>query len=272
MKRISRLVKADKSDLVMRYLFLRKGLTVKPRRSDSVVSDLFIVREDENWKTEFEVLNINAIIAGDFGNFTGRNLKFHFFTAKGRKVKTYEMKFDERPRQTVQLSNLISGLDSPPATFAVEHPNCLSVDDLEGSHVADRGYTGYEFKNLGVKGYVHGNLDAVEIHGERVSPIGNSGFFQRYYTVQHVLKGPAIYEFAFTNPTSKVQVIQPQLTFCDGLWLDREAFAIESLGASIFRVEIQVEQKAIARFRSKLYLARPVVFRSTDTNMDVFHG
>ena len=54
-----------------------------------------------------------------------------------------------------------------------------------------------------MKGYVHGNLDAVAFENGKIAPIGNSGFWNRDYIVQHPLIGPAIHYNILTNPTNK---------------------------------------------------------------------
>jgi hypothetical protein len=44
------------------------------------------------------------------------------------------------------------------------------------------------------------------------------------------------------------------------------------LGSHTFTVDINENEKAYVRFKSKLYLGRPVVFRISNDSMDVFHG
>jgi hypothetical protein len=143
---------------------------------------------------------------------------------------------------------------------------------MAGSFLAERGYSGYGYQNLGVKGYVHGNLDAVALIKGEVLPLGNSGLIPRFYTVQHCLRGPARYEFVFTNPTAKKIKIIPNISFNKNKWFAKDAFSMNSLGSHTVTVEIKESQKAYVRFKSKLYLGRPVVFRVANNSMDVFHG
>ena len=131
---------------------------------------------------------------------------------------------------------------------------------------------GYEYKNLGVKGYVHGNLDAVALIKGKVKPLGNSGFISRFYTVQHCLTGPAQYEFVFTNPTSRKIKIIPSISHSPNQWSKSESFQIASLGTYTHTVIVKQDENAYVRFKSHLYLGRPVVFRIANDSMDVFHG
>lgn len=130
---------------------------------------------------------------------------------------------------------------------------------------------GYEYKNLGTKSYVHGNLDAVALSTNGVEALGFSGVFIRNYTVQHLLTGDAKYEFAFTNPTKKSQKISMEISFKSNKWKKSTMLVLKPFGAGIIKVT-EPGQTCVVRFKSKLYLGRPVVFRTTNLSMDVFHG
>ena len=55
-------------------------------------------------------------------------------------------------------------------------------------------------------------------------------------------------------------------------WLAKKSFTMNSLGSHTYTVDIEENEKAYVRFKSKLYLGRPVVFRISNDSMDVFHG
>jgi hypothetical protein len=175
-------------------------------------------------------------------------------------------------RRTLKLSELLTDELVSAKTFAVFHPNVANKFDMAGSYLAERGYGGYEYKNLGVKGYVHGNLDAVALTKERVKPLGNSGLIPRFYTVQHNLTGPSTYEFVFTNPTARKIKITPSISHSPNTWSKAESFQIPSLGTHTYTVDVKATERTYLRFKSRLYLARPVVFRISNNSMDVFHG
>jgi hypothetical protein len=123
-----------------------------------------------------------------------------------------------------------------------------------------------------VKGYVHGNLDAISFAENKIQKLGNYGFPKKVYRVQHLLTGPAEYDFIFTNPTKCKKVkIQPFLEY-HGTKNPLKPLFIASLGCDVLNVKLQSNQNARISFRSSLYLGRPVVFRKTNNSMDVFHG
>jgi hypothetical protein len=147
-------------------------------------------------------------------------------------------------------------------TFAVFHKIENNSINLDGSFMAERGYTGYKLNNLPVKGYVHGNLDAIALAKNKIQKLGNYGFPKKVYRVQHLLTGPAEYEFV---------KIQPFLE-SHGTKIPLKPLFIASLGCDLLNVKLQSNQNARISFRSSLYLGRPVVFRRVINSMDVFHG
>ena len=253
-------------------VFIPRKITLRPKNSKAVISDLFPIRNDSDWKTEFELLNVPGLINGNNNTNLGQLVTLYFFSSDGNLLGNKHVVMNCTGRQTIKLTEILSNGLSDAKTFALFHnydDNSLLND---GSFLAERGYTGYEYKNSGVKGYVHGNLDAVALSGNQVTPLGNSGLIPRTYTVQHQLLGPAKYDFVFTNPTSRGIVVKPLLSGIENNWIAQKSFAIPSLGTRSFTINLEKKDSYKIKFKSRLYLGRPVVFRILDQSMDVFHG
>ena len=253
-------------------LFFRKGMYKYPSGASAVTSDLFPIKNDELFKTEFELLDVSGLIAGDNNRIESDLVDIYFYNALGNLLGTRKVEMKNTGRKTIKMVDLLNSSLKAAATFSVFHPTILGKVEMPGSYLAERGYTGYEYQNLGVKGYVHGNIDAVALVKGEVQPLGNSGMIPRYYTVQHCLRGPAKYEFVFTNPTAKKIKIIPNISINNKKWLAKKSFTMNSLGSHTFTVDIKENEKAYVRFKSKWYLGRPVVFRISNDSMDVFHG
>ncbi len=241
----------------------------KPKFSDSVISDLFPIRNDEIWTTEFEFLNLPGLITGNTNKI--HKAKMAFFNDKGSLLGFKNFEISGVNRKTININKLLIGDFKTAATFAVFHENNSQTIDLEGSFLAERGYTGYKLKNNPVKGYVHGNLDAISYSSGKIEKLGNYGLFKKTYSVQHILTGPAEYEFIFTNPTSKKISIRPILEISNES-KKLHKIKISSLGSGILNVNVRSGQEGKIRFKSLLYLGRPIVFRVTSNSFDVFHG
>jgi hypothetical protein len=242
----------------------------KPSDKESVTSDLFPVRNDENWSTEFEFLNLPGLIKGDI-SFAHKAI-FMFFDKSGNIVGEEEIEISGIGRKTIELTKLLTGDRKKAKAFAVFHKLDTHANNLGQSFMAERGYTGYKYKKIPTKGYVHGNLDAISYANGKIEKLGNYGIRKKIYRVQHLLTGPAEYDFIFTNPTNRKKVkIQPILETKGGK-VNLKPIVIPSLGSYSLNLVVQPNQNSQISFKSSLYLGRPVVFRTTHNSMDVFHG
>jgi hypothetical protein len=251
-------------------IFIPRKITLKPKNSKAVISDLFPIRNDVDWKTEFELLNVPGLIKGDNNTNTDYSVTLYFFDDNGNLLGNKNFFMNGVGRQTIKLSEFLKNEISKAKTFAVFHNNKNISLDMDGSFLAERGYTGYEYKNNGVKGYIHGNLDAVSLGGYKIKPIGNLGIIKRFYLTQHKLIGPSKYEFVFTNPTRKKIIIKPFFNINN--WEKLPNIVIHPLGSKTMSVTLNPNAMATLKFKSRLYLCRPVVFRIQEQSMDVFHG
>lgn len=242
----------------------------KPIYPESVTSDLFPIRNDENWSTEFEFLNIPGLIQGDISN-THKGMII-FFDEDGIQLGCKKIEMQGEGRKTLILTEMLVGELRNSATFAVFHESDRTSINLNGSFLAERGYVGYKHKNSSVKGYVHGNLDAISIANNKIQRLGNYGFFTKIYRVQHLLTGSARYEFIFTNPTNKKTIkITPTLIDNKGR-RKLQTIQLKPQGSKIISVNVKENQSSQIIFASKLYLGRPIVFRKIFESFDVFHG
>lgn len=241
----------------------------KPKHKDSVTSDLFPIRNDENWRTEFEFLNLPGLIRGDISS--NHKATIIFFSKEGLELGRKDIELSAIGRKTVQLVDFLIGHLKNSTTFSVFHENRNHLLDVSGSFMAERGYCGYKYKDTPVKGYVHGNLDAVSYSSGDIMKLGNYGLFKKTYFVQHLLTGPSEYIFVITNPTSKKITVSPIIDV-SGKNYRIPKCRIPSLGCHEVRVKIDSGELGRVKFKSRFYLGRPVVFRTNSSSFDVFHG
>ena len=242
----------------------------KPIYPESVTSDLFPIRNDENWLTEFEFLNLPGLIQGEISNL--HKALMIFFNKNGSRLGQVEIDINQIGRKTIILEELLKDELSESATFSVFHKRDSDELNIDGSFIAERGYVGYKNNDKNIKGYVHGNLDAVAFYKNKIQMLGNIGLFRKTYLVQHVLTGPAIYDFLITNPTRRKKVfIVPRIRYSKHS-TKLKKLRIPSRGVEKLTVKIPVGETAVIQLKSRLYLARPVVFRSSTDSFDVFHG
>lgn len=266
-----------KSDLLRKAkyaLWIPRKITRNPKVKGSVISDLFPLRIDSEWQTHFELLNVAGLISGNNLLTEEKCARFIFFDGEGKKLAEKLIAVPSSGRKTVFLnSELDPSISLRASSFAVFHESQSDGLDIGESFLAERGYTGYSLRNSAIRGYVHGNFDSLSYKDGKIKAIGNKGVLTRLYTVQHPLRGPATYEFFLSNPTPQpvsVKVLHGHDSKKN--WSVIERFVLKSKGSRTFQVEKEDELASFIRIRSKFYLGRPVVFRTSGRSLDVFHG
>jgi hypothetical protein len=265
-----------KNDLLRKAkyaLWIPRKITRNPKVKGSVISDLFPLRSDSQWQTHFELLNVAGLIEGDNVLTQEKSARFIFFDGEGEKLAEKLISIPSSGRKTVFLnSELDPSISSRASSFAVFHESSRDGLDIGESFLAERGYTGYCLSDSAIRGYVHGNFDSLSYSDGKIEAIGNKGLLTRLYTVQHPLRGPAIYEFFLSNPTPRPVSVKVLHGNESKKWSEIEGFELKSRGSRIFRVKKEDELASFIRIRSKFYLGRPVVFRISGRGLDVFHG
>ena len=258
--------------------FLRNQVTLVkiPYNKQSVISDLFPFKIHNGWETYFELLNIPILIDPKSQVNNTYVVRFMFFDENGNLFYEWNKQKKGCIRQTISLSEIIKDKSkSGIGTFACFHENYLTCLHEQGGFLAERGYTGYSNSTISkMKGYVHGNLDAIALNnnGKLVCMGKRFRFKNNEYRLQHYLEGPATYEFGFVNTSSSGEYLTLELLSLDNKVIKKEKRFIPSKGVTWFfeKITINIPRRII--IHSKLNLPRPLVFRIEEKSFDVFHG
>lgn len=253
-------------------IFIPRRVTKTPNNRNSVISDLFCVRHDLNWKTYFELLNVEGLIFGDNSPNFATQAEFVFFDNNGELVDSKIIQVGKFGRETIFLDEIFSPNIKEASSFSVFHSKPHDEQSLEGSFLAERGYVGFKKSNSSIRGYVHGNLDAIAKSDQGFELLGNQGIIRRSYQVQHPLRGPARYEFFISNPCKRASRILIETKGPSGKWRKIERFTLNPRGSKIWVIDKDSSEPSFVRVKSRLYLGRPVVFRIAGQGIDVFHG
>ena len=246
---------------------LAQPLTKKPNNPQSVISDLFVWRCNQDWNTYFELLDLASL----FGDEGQHQVDIVFFDNNGENFHQKSIELSGLYRQVLDISRVLSTLKQLPSdygTFCVFHkkiPN--SVLKLQ-SFIAERGYISYQYKNAPLCSYVHGNLDAID---DCLTPLGGSSFFNRQYNLQYLLMPDKKYELALINASSTNKKIKFKILEFDSSIQIQEIITIKSKQVFVLPIK-DLSNPSRLIIESKMIMARPVVFCFSDNNMDVFHG
>ena len=256
-------------------LLTGKGISItKIPIKGSAVSDLFPLRIEDGWNTFFELLNYYQILNPEDKNIISGAAEIKFYDIDGIFLKTHKIKNSTRLKHTLNLKEIANQLGiNHDGVFAVFHQNDTPWISEQNSFLAERGYIGFENKKRGnIKSFIHGNLDAISQPKKgKETLLGNSSFLFKEYCLQHELLSNFSYELFWVNPTSQIQqliIIETTPTKNKQTVLEISPRAIKS-----FKL-ISSKNDEITKIivKSKLYMARPIVFKYMETSFDVFHG
>jgi len=246
---------------------LAQPLTKKPNNPQSLISDLFVWRFNQDWNTYFELLDLASL----FGDEGQHQVDIVFFDNNGENFHQKSIELSSLYRQVLDISKVLSTLKQLPSdygTFCVFHkkiPN--SVLKLQ-SFIAERGYVSYQYKNAPLRSYVHGNLDAID---DSLALLSGSSFLSRKYNLQYLLEMGKAYEIALVNASSKNKKVEFKvIDFNDSIWMEK---FITLKPKQLFILSVKdFPNPSQLIIKSKIIMARPVVFCFDNDKMDVFHG
>lgn len=247
-----------------RYTFTTKF----PLSNHDVVSDLFPLRIENGWNSYFELLNIPKLINPLSKKTNINKVNFIFFNSDGIKINTYSTELKDELKTTIDLKKLCKLLNiKSDGTFAVFHSTNKFIS--KRSHLSDRGYVGYENKKCGpIKGYVHGNYDAIS-YGKKFKFLGVTSFRNKNYNIQYNFDDEFTYELLWVNPSNenlKLKIFDTGLDKKSILKINRGG-----LKSYICKNTDNTSKRSIV-VESKLNLARPIIFKYMKNSFDVFHG
>lgn len=257
---------------ILEFLSYKGVSMTKMPSNESVISDLFILRVENNWQTYFECLNLNSIL-NPSDPYENNVIEVYFYTKNGICKGFREVTLNDSFKVNLNINELAAELDIyEDSTFAIFHTKLNTWISDFGAFISERGYIGYyNTKKGSINGYVHGNLDAISknITLNKISLLGDYSFFNKEYRLQHLIDPKNDYELFIVNPTVKPQKI---------IMIERSKnrtnekhFIIQSGGFLKYNVINNIFEKRII-IKSKLYLSRPVVFKIMSKSFDVFHG
>ena len=148
----------------LKKLFNRNVRLIPPK--NSVISDLFIWRQNKFWETNFELINFKPFF--EKNNKESETIKIEIRNKDGQTLIDYKFIVESMKKKTINLSEILNQfkLNHDFGTFSVYHEHLDSINEFS-SFIAERGYSSYRYNNLDTLSSVHGNLDAVSILNDK---------------------------------------------------------------------------------------------------------
>jgi len=264
------------------YKKLKRGLwtymqplSTKPKSLHNPVSDLFVWRQSDKWKTYFDLYDIGSFYT-QIARTTEVYAKIVFYNQFGIKINEHTVKLKINQSSCIEISSFLKEGKDRYGTFAVFHSNIPDNFIEHKSYLTERGFVSYKYNNKNkLRHYVHGNSDAISISNNISYLLGTSSILKRDYQLQFNLTNTENYEFIVTNYTNNQQkVIFKFLDVTSGKEISIKEYFVNPNGCCLCNSNINY----IGNFRlvisSRLVMARPLVFRFgiKKNFFDVFHG
>jgi hypothetical protein len=254
------------------FWVIGQPLSKQPSCVDCVISDLFIWRKSQDCETFFELSNLPKF----FGNDISKEgfATFLFFNSQGHLLGESKVAYSQSLRQIVRISDLLSDDSGKFGSFAVFHSNNSKLIQSHGSYLTERGYVSYCYRNAPLRSYVHGNFDAIALSNDsKLEFLGSAGLLPREYRLQYEFNEGSTYEIALVNPSSTKQNIRLELvSISTGYPVSCENFKLNAGATKIVLLRFSGHGRVRALIKSRLVMARPVIFNFFNQQLDVFHG
>ncbi len=249
----------------------RQPLTRMPSLAGAPVSDLFLWRKGLDWQTTFELTDTAGLYDADEISMRGKTC-IRIFDSSGKQIGNQEFSPPLYHRQQIDISLLAQATEDCVGTFSVFHSHTPAVVKKLGGHLAERGYVGYRFRDAPLRTYVHGNLDATVLEEQEMSLLAGFGPLCREYRLQHELLPGSCYDIAIVNPSPRRQKIACEvLDSLKGKKLQVLSAELAPGACHLFEfVPSETERRIV--IRSRLVMARPIIFRIEGQIIDVLHG
>jgi hypothetical protein len=252
----------------------RQPLTSLPTLPSTPLSDLFLWRDDDDWQTYFELTDMVGMFGEGAASHSDVSAELIFFDHLGREIGSKTVSAPSCKRKVLSIGELLGAGHPKIGTFCVLHKKTPDGIKALGSSLAERGYVSFRYRQAPLRSYVHGNLDAVAKGPEgKVERLGGASVLWREYRLQYELRRGCRYEIVLVNASPKQQnVVCDLLDSQSNNCLVKSAEAdLPSGGCHAFTI-IPEQESARVVIKSRLVMARPLVFCFDGDRLDALHG
>lgn len=231
-------------------------LNVKSKNSPLTISDAFLWRTDQGFKTKFKYTDILKL----FYNIKGSRVEFHFYSKNNELIKILKIDSLDLSNEIEITSSFLNNIEDYGA-FYIYHFSDNSKQISSQDIIANRCYLGYSLNNS-LHSFVHGNVltSHTNIKADNLTYkniVKTSILQNQYYTIQKFFHKFDKTELFFVNPTSKTLKFQ----------IENNSFKLKNGCAISFE-----PKESIITIKSNCLFLRPTIFSYKGGYFDVHHS
>jgi hypothetical protein len=229
-----------------------------PKNKIISISDAFVWRTDQNFKTKFKFADIYYLFFGIEDSW----VEILFFSKEKNFLKKIKIGKLEVSNELVIDSNFLNNINDFGTFYIYHYTNKLSKLN-DGDAIQNRCYVGYS-KEDNIYSYMHGNTFSsyaditLKTRNYNSNLINFSFFTNNFYSIQKNFNDYDSNELFFSNPTTKKMILK----------IDGEKHVI----MPGFLKKINSSKKDVISFKSNSLFLRPVVFSYKNNYYDVHHS
>ena len=240
------------------------------------VSDLFLWRLDNSWKTRFELYNLPSLIYPKSHGKTCES-EVHIYDCNGKLMEKATYSIEPFQSTTLYFDEILPG-NTTRGTFAVFHSpkDNLELADID-SALIDRGYLGFSWGSSETPfwSYVHGMTYSLakSLESDEVSPVHRKNLYNFTYRPQLRFDDCQKFTLVFVNPATKSANTTIRAYDEARNLVHEKTLKIPALG--VRSAEFEHEKNTAIAFvecHSRLYMWRPYILKHSETYVDIFHS
>lgn len=259
-------------DHLRAWLRISPPLFLRPLRKKEAISDLFYWRVDDNWETQYDLMNIPSLVFPNKGLVD--QITMVFFDSQGLEISREQIELNPFESKKVLLRDFLKG-DSRQGTFSCFHSTKGGEEIQEmQSYFNDRQYVSYSWTNDTFWNYVHGNIYCLSKPPKEnnIRSVVSEQSTIKTYRPQLRLDDCNKFEVIYVNPLGKPLNILVQVFGENWQEVDRRVGVLPPRGLELFEFEDQSRSIVFLENRSRIGLLRPIVFKYYKSYFDVLHA
>lgn len=236
---------------------IRNLLSLKPLpimtnniSNDSSVSDAFLWRTDNGYKTIFRFTDL----VNNFFEYKNTSVELHFFNKEHLKVTTFNIENLENVNEIVIDKKMLNNTEDY-GVFYIFHN---SFDKFKTS-IRNSCYTGYSLNNC-LPSFVHGNCPTAVKMNNKISfnLIGRCLLKNQIYTIQRLFETTSSLELVINNPLNHNLYLE----------INNSNYVLKANFTKI----IKIKSNKKIKLKSNCFFLRPIIFEKKNNFINVHHA
>ncbi len=253
---------------IRNLLKIRPNLYITPAKKDKPVSDFFYWVKNNEFDTQFALMNIGSHILPHLKQKD--DIELHIYDHKGKFLKKLNFVLDDLESKKIIFSKY--GLNGYGSFFVFHKLNNLDYLSDNNTFISERGYVGYK-KNNSVWNFMHGNHNAAYLDNlDNIKSLLPISLFNNEYIPQTRFDDVDKFKLIFNNVNKR------SIPFNIELYGENNDLMTTIYSKCDFfnTIEILIQNKEknikFLKIKSKLLFCRPIILKFQKGDFDIFHG